>query len=44
MSAPPAFAGDGFQPCLARQAEAIASYCDPLGHDVPLLPPARKNW
>ena len=36
--------GMDLSPAQRARQKPLPLYCDPLGQDVPLLPPARKNW
>ena len=36
--------GMDLSPAQRIRQKPLPLYCDPLGQDVPLLPPARKNW
>tara|TARA_B100000674_G_scaffold184469_1_gene149491 strand:- start:230 stop:394 length:165 start_codon:yes stop_codon:yes gene_type:complete len=36
--------GMDLSPAQRARQKPLPLYCDPLGQEVPLLPPARKNW
>ena len=36
--------GMDLNPAQRTRQKPLPLYCDPLGQDVPLLPPERKNW